>query len=198
MDKMKVGQLLYAEFGDKEFSAGQISNGAMAKLVQEMGITETARPALDSLVSKLLESLNGRAFQLQTGGPAYFDVHWSEKTHKSHSFQVIPIDVSGSKETVWASDELVGVEYPDAEMAYTVVLTYSEEGYAVECPALKGCYSQGDSEEEALENIKEVITGWIQCKILDARKRTQTALDEKLEAGFPAKLVNVKIGPVTA
>ena len=143
MDKMKVGQLLYAEFGDKEFSAGQISNGAMAKLVQEMGITETARPDLDSLVSKLLESLNGRAFQLQTGGPAYFDVHWSEKTHKSHSFQVIPIDVSGSKETVWASDELVGVEYPDAEMAYTVVLTYSEEGYAVECPALKAVLLPG-------------------------------------------------------
>jgi Uncharacterized conserved protein len=30
-------------------------------------------------------------------------------------------------------------------------------GYIVHCPALKGCWSQGDTIEEALENIKEAI-----------------------------------------
>ena len=197
MDKTKVARLLYAEFGDEEFRSSQISDEAMALLVEEMGITSTARPDLDSLVSKLLESLNGRAFRLQTGGPAYFDVHWSEKTHQAYSFQVIPIDVSGSEDTRWVSDKLVGVEFPDAEMTYSVVLTYSEEGYSVVCPALRGCVSQGDSEEEALANIKEAITGWLKCEVLDARRRTQAALDEELEAGFPAKLVNVTIGRIT-
>ena len=33
-----------------------------------------------------------------------------------------------------------------------------EDGiYVVECPLLKGCYTQGDSMEEALKNIREVI-----------------------------------------
>lgn len=198
MDKSKVAQLLYAEFGNEEFRSNQISDESMALLSEEMGITTTARPNLDSLVSKLLESLNGRAFRLQTGAPAYFDVHWSEKTHQAHSFQVVPIDVSGSEDTLWVSDKLVGVEFPDAEMTYSVVLTYSGEGYSVVCPALRGCFSQGDSEEEALANIKEAITGWLQGEILDARRRTQAALDEELEAGFPAKLVSVTIGRITA
>jgi len=30
-------------------------------------------------------------------------------------------------------------------------------GYVVSCPALSGCYSQGDTVEEALSNIKEAI-----------------------------------------
>lgn len=30
-------------------------------------------------------------------------------------------------------------------------------GFVVECPQLKGCYSQGDTLDEALDNIKEVI-----------------------------------------
>ncbi|MFH0815948.1 MAG: type II toxin-antitoxin system HicB family antitoxin [Methanobacteriota archaeon] len=30
-------------------------------------------------------------------------------------------------------------------------------GYVVVCPSLPGCYSEGDTVEEALENIKEAI-----------------------------------------
>ena len=30
-------------------------------------------------------------------------------------------------------------------------------GYVVSCPSLPGCYSQGDTIEEALANIKEAI-----------------------------------------
>ena len=30
-------------------------------------------------------------------------------------------------------------------------------GYVVSCPSLSGCFSQGDTIEEALENIKEAI-----------------------------------------
>ena len=35
---------------------------------------------------------------------------------------------------------------------YQVVLEESEEGYAVRCPALPGCWSQGETKEEAVEN----------------------------------------------
>ncbi len=43
-------------------------------------------------------------------------------------------------------------------MKYTVVLEEAEEGgYTVTVPALPGCISEGDTYEEALENIKDAI-----------------------------------------
>jgi len=43
---------------------------------------------------------------------------------------------------------------------FLVTLTPGEDGYiVVECPALPGCVSQGKTEAEALENIKEAIRG---------------------------------------
>jgi antitoxin HicB len=42
----------------------------------------------------------------------------------------------------------------------TVILEPEEDGgYSVHCPALPGCSSQGDTLEEALENIQEAIRG---------------------------------------
>jgi predicted RNase H-like HicB family nuclease len=40
---------------------------------------------------------------------------------------------------------------------YCLNLTKRRGGYVVSCPALPGCYSQGDTIDEALENIKEAI-----------------------------------------
>jgi len=43
-------------------------------------------------------------------------------------------------------------------MKFLVTLERDEAGWIVaECPALPGCVSQGKSESEALENIKEAI-----------------------------------------
>ena len=43
-------------------------------------------------------------------------------------------------------------------MEYSVVVHDAEEGgYWVEVPALPGCYSQGETVEEALENVREAI-----------------------------------------
>lgn len=48
------------------------------------------------------------------------------------------------------------------KMRYKVKLEKSEEGYAIWCPALPGCWSQGDTEEEALENIKDAIQAYLE------------------------------------
>jgi len=45
--------------------------------------------------------------------------------------------------------------------AYRVSLQATEEGYAVWCPGLPGCWSQGATEEEALENIKDAIATYL-------------------------------------
>lgn len=46
-------------------------------------------------------------------------------------------------------------------MKYKVLLHESEEGIAVSCPALPGCWSQGETEEEAVENIREAIQEYL-------------------------------------
>lgn len=38
-----------------------------------------------------------------------------------------------------------------------VLVPQPEGGYFVQCPTLPGCYSQGDTVEESLANIKEAI-----------------------------------------
>jgi predicted RNase H-like HicB family nuclease len=38
-----------------------------------------------------------------------------------------------------------------------IVTEKDEDGYYVFCPALQGCYAQGDSYEEALANIEDAI-----------------------------------------
>jgi len=42
-------------------------------------------------------------------------------------------------------------------MKYKIRLEKTDEGYAVWCPGLPGCWSQGETEQEALENIKDAI-----------------------------------------
>ena len=44
---------------------------------------------------------------------------------------------------------------------YDVVLIRSDEGYAVHCPALPPCWSQGATREEALENIRDAIAEYL-------------------------------------
>ncbi|MGB6066143.1 MAG: type II toxin-antitoxin system HicB family antitoxin [Desulfomonilaceae bacterium] len=46
-------------------------------------------------------------------------------------------------------------------MKYKVVLQHSEEGYSVSVPGLPGCWSQGVTEEEAIENIRDAIHDYL-------------------------------------
>ena len=47
-------------------------------------------------------------------------------------------------------------------MVFHVTMEQAEDGwFVVECPALPGCVSQGETETEALTNIKEAIIAWL-------------------------------------
>ncbi len=46
-------------------------------------------------------------------------------------------------------------------MKYTVVVDESDEGFAVSVPGLPGCHSQGETEEEAIANIKDAIREYL-------------------------------------
>jgi predicted RNase H-like HicB family nuclease len=48
---------------------------------------------------------------------------------------------------------------------FKIVIEQDEDGvYIVSCPALKGCYSQGTTIEEAVENIKDAIRLHIEAR----------------------------------
>jgi predicted RNase H-like HicB family nuclease len=53
-------------------------------------------------------------------------------------------------------------------MDFRVVIIESEEGFAVSCPMLRGCHSQGATREEALENIRSAIKEWLEAEELES------------------------------
>ncbi|MGC1119664.1 MAG: type II toxin-antitoxin system HicB family antitoxin [Candidatus Methanofastidiosia archaeon] len=63
-------------------------------------------------------------------------------------------------------------------MRFKVILEEAEEGgYVTYVPSLPGCVSQGETREEAVENIKEAIevylgTGEAQIEVETQKKRT--------------------------
>ena len=46
-----------------------------------------------------------------------------------------------------------------------VVIEADKDGYFVSCPALQGCYSQGETYEQAMENIKDAVRLYIQDRL---------------------------------
>ena len=48
-------------------------------------------------------------------------------------------------------------------MKYRIVIEPDEDGiYIAECPSLPGCISQGETRNEAIENIQDAIKGYIE------------------------------------
>ena len=46
-------------------------------------------------------------------------------------------------------------------MKYKIGLQKSDEGFSVSCPGLPGCWSQGATEQEAIENIQVAIAEYL-------------------------------------
>ena len=55
-------------------------------------------------------------------------------------------------------------------MKLKIILEKGEDGYiAVHCPSLKGCWSQGKTEKEAINNIKEAIALYLEPEPKEVR-----------------------------
>jgi predicted RNase H-like HicB family nuclease len=54
-------------------------------------------------------------------------------------------------------------------MKYKIAIYRTDEGISVSVPALPGCWSEGDTEEEALTNIEDAIREYLAA--LDDRVR---------------------------
>ena len=49
------------------------------------------------------------------------------------------------------------------------VLIYQDEdgGWCAECPSLPGCFSEGNSREDAIRNVKEAIAAYVESLEID-------------------------------
>lgn len=67
-------------------------------------------------------------------------------------------------------------------MKFKVVLEREEDGgYIVYCPVLKGCRSQGDTKEEALNNIKDAIKLYVETvEEINLKKKEITQVEVAL------------------
>ena len=59
-------------------------------------------------------------------------------------------------------------------MTYEVKLLRTDEGYAVWCPSLPGCWSQGGTEAEALNNISDAIAEYLEDETDEPTLRAET------------------------
>jgi predicted RNase H-like HicB family nuclease len=55
-------------------------------------------------------------------------------------------------------------------LTFPIVLEADDDGYYVSCPALQGCYSQGETYEQAVTNIKDAIRLHIEDRLADGEE----------------------------
>lgn len=78
-------------------------------------------------------------------------------------------------------------------MRYEVVLFKTEEGYAVTCPALPACWSQGSTSDEAFENISDAIRMYLDYLSDETEALKARLIQEGKDDGLPVELRNVDI-----
>lgn len=49
-------------------------------------------------------------------------------------------------------------------MKYKIALERTDEGFSVRVPGLPGCWSQGKTEAEALDNIRDAISEYLEVR----------------------------------
>ncbi len=59
------------------------------------------------------------------------------------------------------------------QLTLPIVIEADADGYFVSCPAPQGCYSQGESYEEAVANIRNAIRLHIEDRVANGEEVTQ-------------------------
>ncbi|HEX4643701.1 MAG TPA: type II toxin-antitoxin system HicB family antitoxin [Candidatus Acidoferrales bacterium] len=53
------------------------------------------------------------------------------------------------------------------QISFPIIIESDPDGYYVSCPTLQGCYSQGDTYEEAVTNIRDAIRLHVEDHLAD-------------------------------
>ena len=68
----------------------------------------------------------------------------------------------------------------------SVVVEHDADGYIATCPALSGCYAQGDTYEEVMEHIRDAIA-------LHVEDRREAKEEVKAQGDVSVSLVEVAV-----
>ena len=191
MSGRKVGEILFAQFGFKEFLTRDIPQEVMDELTERMEIHD-AGPSRNIKVGQYISYLEGYQYNPESGLKVEMTVTRPENRRLPRRFRFVDATPAPPKHKVAVSQD------PDTMLSYDVVLVESEEGWAVFCPALRGCISQGYTEAEALENIQEAMTGWLKGEARDVEIEILKLLDEYNEVGCAAKRATVSVARIKA
>lgn len=196
MDTWKVAEILYAEFGEREFSTRQIPPKTMNKLTKAMGIPRTDARQRNIRVGRGIGSMKGRVYYIYDSAvQVRLDVEGPAKGHQARRFRLAPLEPINYDKVPFSIGPLSGLQVPETGLTFQVVLIYDQEyGYTVLCPALNGCLSDGLDKEDALENIKEAIALWLKGWARDIQEETEALLNDYNAAGLPVQLATVTVG----
>lgn len=59
------------------------------------------------------------------------------------------------------------------QLTLPIIVERDQDGYFVACPALQGCYSQGETYEEAVANIKDAIRLHVEDRLANSEEISQ-------------------------
>jgi predicted RNase H-like HicB family nuclease len=60
-------------------------------------------------------------------------------------------------------------------LTFPIIIESDSDGYFVTCPSLQGCYSQGETYEEALANIKDAIRLHVEDRLAGGEELPQSS-----------------------
>jgi len=75
-------------------------------------------------------------------------------------------------------------------MKYAIVLAFSDEdeGYIATVPELPGCSAFGDTEEEAIKEVKIAASLWLSAATKAGRKAPEPIVEKQFKGRFPLRL----------
>ncbi len=75
-------------------------------------------------------------------------------------------------------------------MKYAIVVAFSDEdrGYIATVPELPGCSAYGDTEEEAIREVKVAASLWLSAARKAGRKVPEPIVEKKFKGRFPLRL----------
>ena len=199
MDTWTVAEILYAAFGEQEFTTSQITPKTMTKLTRAMGIPKmpkTAARQRNARVGRAMGAMEGQVYYI-FDHEAQVKMHVSRPAqgHGTRRFRLAPLAVVKYDNIPLSIGPLSGLQVPETGLTFQVALVYDKDyGYTVFCPALNGCISDGDDKSEALENIKECISLSLKIQAREIQRETEALLKRYNDAGYPAELATVSIG----
>jgi predicted RNase H-like HicB family nuclease len=94
----------------------------------------------------------------------------SSRDTGSLSFQGRAPNCADLEESRWQKEWRRAYNRAMKHLTVPIILEADSDGYFVSCPALQGCYSQGDTYEQAVENIKDAIRLHIEDRLADGEE----------------------------